>query len=99
FVQGATVGAFIVSTDSQALGSVMAEVMGGGGSASSAKSKQSQVVDGQPDECDKADPSADRPPSQCQSAMRLDLVKISGIGEDAAKPKEDGDLGASQTHG
>ncbi len=99
FVQGATVGAFIVSTDSAALGGVMAEVLGGGGSASASKQKQSQITDGRPAECEKADPMSDHPPPQCQSAMRLDLVKISGIGPDAEIPKETGGLEEGKSHG
>ncbi|MBX3184047.1 MAG: sel1 repeat family protein [Polyangiaceae bacterium] len=96
FVQGATVGAFVVSTDSRALGKVMAEVFGGGGSASGSSEKASQVVDGRPDHCEKADPMSDAPPSQCQSAMRLDLVKISGVGD---APKVNDGPADGTTHG
>lgn len=87
FVRGATVGAFVLATGSRAQLRSAAEVFGAGASASSSSSREVNEKEGDPSDCSKASPDSKSPPSQCGSAVRLELVAIPEPPPDTAKPE------------
>lgn len=76
FVRAANVGAFAMQTGTEAEVVTAAQIMGVGAEGGSQSSKMSRVEDGQLDECKKASPSQDAPPSNCQALIRLRLLPI-----------------------
>jgi TPR repeat protein len=90
FVRGATIGAFVMETGSKAQARTAAQIFGAGASGGSASAKNVRNQDGDPGDCAKSSPDADKPPSQCQAMIRLELKaitpKAAGAAGDAAKP-------------
>lgn len=75
YVRGATVGAFALDTGTRAKVRAAAELFVSASAASESK-KSVRNADGDPKECQKADPDADKPPSQCGAPVRLVLAPI-----------------------
>ncbi len=81
-VRGATVGAFALRRGSGAKVAAAADIFVASASAQSESSKQTTIRDGVVEDCRKADPDAEKPPAQCRSAIRVELVPITdGLGE------------------
>jgi TPR repeat protein len=87
YVRGATVGAFVLSTGTQAKVAAAAELFGAGTSGNSASAKETKNRDGDPSECAKAAPDSTSPPPQCGAPIRLVLGPIAKTPE-AGKPVE-----------
>src|SRR5262249_41647566 len=66
----------------------VAEMFGAGARASGSSALLKRTKDGSLDGCVKADPSNDKPPSQCAAVIRLDLVGIDEAGPVAPQTKE-----------
>ncbi|MEZ4222149.1 MAG: tetratricopeptide repeat protein [Polyangiaceae bacterium] len=77
FVRGATIGAFAMRSGAKGKASTVAEIFGGGASASAAKSSDLANKDGLIDACRKALPDSNSPPQQCGSLIRLELAALS----------------------
>ena len=75
-VRGATVGAFALRRGSGAKVAAAADIFVASASAQSESNKQTTIRDGVVDECRKADPDAEKPPAQCRSAIRVELLPI-----------------------
>jgi hypothetical protein len=101
FVRGAIVGAFAMSTGSQAKVRAAAEIFGAGAEAASSSAKQTQNRDGDVADCQKASPDSDKPPPQCGAPIRLVLAPISDGAATTAAPapgKEDEPVELSETN-
>ncbi|MBZ5709477.1 sel1 repeat family protein [Nannocystis pusilla] len=77
FVRSASVGAFAVDVGTRGEARLVADVFGYGANAKSASQRQSLNKDGELGECRAATPDDLKPPAQCRSAVRLELVPIS----------------------
>ncbi|MEZ4221244.1 MAG: tetratricopeptide repeat protein [Polyangiaceae bacterium] len=82
-VRAATVGAFVLSTGTNAKVAAAAELFGAGASTKSESSRQTKNQDGDPNSCGGAKPDDSSPPAQCGAAIRLVLSPI------APEPKGD----------
>ena len=76
FVRAAFVGGFAMASGSTGSTKAVAEMFGVGARASSTSEKSTANKDGDLKACRTSSPSADNPPEQCQSAIRLELVPI-----------------------
>jgi uncharacterized protein len=83
FVRGATVGAFAMTTGSQAKVRAAVEIFGVGAEGGSESSKKIGNKDGSLESCKSAEPEASSPPSQCGALVKLELQAIG-----AEKPKD-----------
>ncbi|HMJ11456.1 MAG TPA: tetratricopeptide repeat protein [Polyangiaceae bacterium] len=87
FVRGATVGAFAMTTGSQAKARAAAEIFGAGTEGASSSAKQTQNRDGAVTDCQKATPDSDKAPDQCGAPIRLVLSPLAkGRAGAAAEP-------------
>jgi hypothetical protein len=87
FVRGATVGAFAMTTGSQAKARAAAEIFGAGTEGGSSSAKQTQNRDGAVADCQKATPDSPKAPDQCGAPIRLVLSPLSkGRAGAAAEP-------------
>ena len=75
-VRGATVGAFAMSTGTQATLRTAAELFTAEAGATSQSERAVQSIEGDLSSCAAADPNADAPPPQCGAALRLDLAPV-----------------------
>lgn len=91
-VRAATVGAFAMSTGTQASLRSAAELFGAEAGASSQSERLVRSTEGDLSACMSADPSADTPPAQCGAALRLDLAPVV---DDGAQPSVEETLLAS----
>lgn len=94
FVQNAILGAFSMATGSVGKAAVVAEMFAYGGGAKSESERKTMNKDGSLDECLKSNPEDDKPPAECRSPLRVQLVPIVGAlaivkSERGAKGKED----------
>ncbi|WP_096328831.1 tetratricopeptide repeat protein [Nannocystis exedens] len=85
FVRSASVGAFAVGVGTRGEARLVADVFGYGANARSASERQSLNKDGDLGECRGASPDDVKPPAQCRSAVRLELVPLTA----AASPPAD----------
>ncbi len=76
FVRAAYVGAYAMSTGTKAHAAASVQMFGAGASGDSASGRSVDRKDGNVDDCKKASPGSDAPPSQCGTALRLDLSAI-----------------------
>ena len=77
FVRGAYGGAFAVSTGTLGQTRSAVNLLGAGVSAESVSAKQVDRRDGDPAACKSASLDAVRPPDECTSLLRLELVSLS----------------------
>ncbi len=87
FVRGATVGAFVMETGTKGQVRTAAQMFGAGASGASASAKNVRNTDGDPGDCSKSSPDSDKPPSQCQAIVRLELKAIAPKAANAEPPK------------
>lgn len=76
YLQKAFVGAFSLATGSVGKVSAVADVFAYSGSGNSESERKAARKDGSLDACRAADPDADKPPSQCRSPLRVELIPI-----------------------
>lgn len=76
FVRSASIGAFAIGVGARGEARMVADVFGYGASANSSSQRQSMNKDGDLAECRGATPDDVKPPAQCRSAIRLELVPI-----------------------
>ncbi len=76
FVRGAMVGAFAMSSGSDAKVRAAAEIFGVGSQGASSSSKQNENRDGNVADCQKSSPDADKAPPECGAPVRLVLAPI-----------------------
>lgn len=92
YVKSAVLGAFAMSTGSEAKVRAAAEILGTGAEAASQSSRETANRDGDVTDCQKASPDAPNPPSQCGAPIRLVLAPIgkglAGATTAAAPPPE-----------
>lgn len=74
FVRAAYLGAFAMGTGTSGKVRAAAEIFGAGGAAGASSEKHTHVKDGDLAECKKATSDSPKPPEQCQSALRVELV-------------------------
>lgn len=86
FVRAVYVGAFAMKRGSGAAVTAAASLFGGATEAKSESDKQANLRDGSLEACKGASPDAPKPPTDCQSAIRVELFPI-------------GDAGAAQEQG
>ena len=87
YVRGATVGAFVMETGTDAKVKAAVEMFGASAGAGSSSAKQTRNQEGDPSDCGKATPDADKAPSQCGAPVRLVLEPIL-VPKDPAKQAE-----------
>jgi uncharacterized protein len=75
-VRGAIAGAFAVEKGTKVEAKAAAEVFGAGVGGKTGNSSDFKLKDGNVAACQKADPSASAPPTQCAALIRLDLVEL-----------------------
>ncbi len=85
FVRAANLGAFAMATGTIGKAAVTAEVWGMGGGAKTESEKKAMNRDGSVDSCKTSKPEADQPPSECQSAIRLELMPLTAERSKQAK--------------
>jgi TPR repeat protein len=93
YVRGITVGAFAMGTGTKQKARAAAEIFGIGASAGASESSKVNNTDGKLTDCDKADPDSEKPPSQCQALLRVELEPIA---KKASEPKEKPEEGAGK---
>jgi len=86
FVRGATVGAFVLETGTQAKVRAAAEIFGASAGAGSSSDKHSKNQEGDPADCSNSTPDSEKPPGQCGAPIRLVLLSIGAAKAD--KPDE-----------
>ncbi len=84
FVRAVYVGAFAMKRGSGAAVTAAASLFGGSTEAKSESDKQATLRDGSLEACKAASPDAPKPPSACQSALRVELFPIGDAGASAA---------------
>lgn len=87
FVRASVVGAFALERGSDASVRAAAEIFGAGVSAGSGTDRAATIRDGKVDDCRNAAPDGDKPPGQCASSIRLELVPI--VAQRTAAPQAD----------
>jgi uncharacterized protein len=93
FVRGAIVGAFAMSTGSQAKVRAAAEIFGAGTEGASESSKQTQNRDGDVGDCQKAAPDSEQPPAQCGAPIRLVLAPLAAAPATTPPPDVAAEIG------
>jgi uncharacterized protein len=88
YVRGATVGAFVLDMGTEAKVRAAAELFGAGTSGSSESAKSAHNKEGEPSDCAKSSPDADKPPSQCGAPIRLVLAPIAAAPAEGKPPPE-----------
>jgi uncharacterized protein len=83
YVRSATVGAFVLAMGTQAKVAAAAELFGASTSASSSSNKDSRNQEGDPSDCAKSAPDAEKPPPQCGAPIRLVLSPIAAAPDPA----------------
>lgn len=76
FVRAAYLGAFAMGTGTSGKARAAAELFGAGVSGGSSSERNTQVTDGDLAECKKSTADSPKPPEQCQSALRIELLPI-----------------------
>ncbi len=76
FVRAAVLGAFALQRGSDASVGAAAEIFGAGVKAGSDTARDVTMRDGDVDACRGASPEASKPPPQCSSSLRLELVAL-----------------------
>ncbi|MBM4360505.1 MAG: sel1 repeat family protein [Deltaproteobacteria bacterium] len=77
FVQSATLGAYSMATDSIGKVGAVAEMFKVG--AGSESERKAMNKDGLLEDCQKSDPDASAPPTQCRAPLQVDLLPITGV--------------------
>lgn len=90
FIKSAMVGAFAMATGTSGKARAASEIFGASAKAASSSEKRTANKDGDPEACKQASPDAPRPPDQCQSPIRLELVAVQGQGEGEKAKSEEG---------
>lgn len=92
FVRSASIGAFALDIGTRGEARLVADVFGAHAGAASASRRESVNHDGDLAECRSATPDDARPPAQCRSAIRLELLPIAaaGPGADPGAPTNSG---------
>jgi len=85
-VRAATVGAFVMTTGTQAQIRSAAELFSAGAGASSTSERSIHNTEGDLSACKTADPNAATPPDQCGAALRVELAPVVDA---AAQPEAD----------
>ncbi|MCY1059032.1 tetratricopeptide repeat protein [Nannocystis sp. SCPEA4] len=80
FVRSASVGAFALDVGTRGEARLVADVFGAHAGAASASRRESVNHDGDLAECRSASPDDAKPPAQCRSALRLELLPIAAAG-------------------
>lgn len=75
-VRSATLGAFAMSTGTQATIRTAAELFDYGANASSASTREVHNTDGDLEACKTSSPNADAPPERCGAPLRLELAPV-----------------------
>lgn len=78
FIKSAMIGAFAMATGTSGKARAAAEIFGASAKAASSSEKRTANKDGDPESCKQATPDAPKPPDQCQSPIRLELVAVQG---------------------
>jgi hypothetical protein len=86
FVHAATVGAYAMQTDTAGSVTAAAQLFGFGASGGSSSSKSSQAKDGDLESCKTSDPDAPKPPAQCASPVRVQLIAVGPATASSAGP-------------
>jgi len=76
YVRAAYLGAFAMGSGTSGKVRAAAELFGAGTSAASSSERNTQSRDGDLAECKKSHADAPKPPDQCQSALRIELLPI-----------------------
>ena len=77
FVRAANLGAFAMATGTVGKASAAVEIWQAGANSKSESEKSTTNKDGSLDSCKTSKPDAPEPPSECQSAVRLELMPLS----------------------
>lgn len=86
-VRSATLGAFAMSTGTQATIRTAAELFEYGAKANSESSREIHNTDGDLEACKTSSPNADAPPDRCGAPLRLELAPV--VGDADAAPAAD----------
>lgn len=98
YLQKAFVGAFSMATGSSGKVSAVADLFAHSGSGSSESERTAAKKDGSLEACRSSDPDADKPPSQCRSPLRVELVPlIDDASAVAVPPPVKGEAGVAVT--
>lgn len=84
FLQKAFVGAFSLATGSSGKAAAVADLFAYSGEGKSESERSAARKDGSLDSCKTSDPDADKPPPQCRSPLRVELIPIVDDGAAAA---------------
>lgn len=96
YVRSAYVGAFSMATGTKGEAYVAAEIFKAGASAGSSSSRSALTKDGDLSVCESHDPNSPAPPSQCRSAVRLELYPIEeAVASGDAESNPDGSVSTS----
>jgi TPR repeat protein len=76
FLQKAFVGAFSMATGSAGKIAAVADIFAYSGSGASESERSAARKDGSLEACHTSDPDADKPPAQCRSPLRVELIPI-----------------------
>jgi uncharacterized protein len=86
FLQKAFVGAFSLATGSSGKAAAVADLFAYSGEGKSESERSAARKDGSLESCKTSDPDADKPPAQCRSPLRVELLPIEDDGAAAAAP-------------
>src|SRR5690349_22946644 len=76
FVRGLTVGAFSMKMSAEEKAKADVKVLGAGGGSQHDASSAVDSSDGKIEDCESADPDAEKPPGQCRALVRIQLEPI-----------------------
>src|SRR5262249_25761778 len=91
FVRSAFVGAFAMATGTNGKARAVADMFGASAQAASTSEKKTANKDGDLEACRKSTADAPKPPDQCGSAVRLELVPLVADLATKAETKSDKD--------
>ena len=86
FLQKAFVGAFSLATGSSGKAAAVADLFAYSGDGKSESERSAARKDGSLESCKTSDPDADKPPAQCRSPLRVELIPIDDDGAAATAP-------------
>lgn len=86
YLQKASIGAFSLATGSNGKVAGVADMFGKSASGSSSEERSSTSTDGSLEACRTSDPDSDKPPSQCRTPIRVELIPIREGAVAAAPP-------------